>query len=86
MKPSGCYPRGNEVYAMVRGTEGAKATYRWIVNGEDQGRSTTYLSRRELMMQGRRLEDPGRNTVVLKFETPRRVERRVSFTMCEDYF
>ncbi|MDF2707081.1 MAG: hypothetical protein K0R62_2733 [Nonomuraea muscovyensis] len=86
-KPSGCYPRGNEVYAMVSGTAGAEAKYRWIVNGVDQGRSTTYLSRKELMMQGATgLDQPGRNTVVLRFETPRRVERKVTFTMCADYY
>ncbi|WP_336205045.1 serine/threonine-protein kinase [Nonomuraea sp. LPB2021202275-12-8] len=87
-KASGCYPRLNEVYAMIAGTEGAKATYRWIVNGQDQGRSTTYLSTEKRMLQNSygTLDKPGGNTVILRFESPQRVERKVTFTICDDYY
>ncbi|WP_240776784.1 serine/threonine-protein kinase [Nonomuraea basaltis] len=84
----GCWSSSLFPTALIKGPSGKQTeyTYRWVVDGQDEGRSTSWVTG---TTKERRNPfgafEPGPHRIVFHLVTPSRATKSVSFTVCEPY-
>ncbi|MFI7703146.1 serine/threonine-protein kinase [Nonomuraea sp. NPDC049480] len=84
----GCWSSSLFPEAVIKGPSGrlVEYTYRWVVDGQDEGRKTGWVKG---TTQDRRNPfgafEAGRHTIVYHLLTPSKATRSVSFTACEPF-
>ncbi|WP_223166756.1 serine/threonine-protein kinase [Nonomuraea sp. SYSU D8015] len=84
----GCWSRSLFPEAVIKGPSGRQVeyTYRWVVDGQDEGRKTGWVTgTTEERRNPFGAFEPGRHTIVFHLLTPSRATRSVSFTACEPF-
>ncbi|MEV2272680.1 serine/threonine-protein kinase [Nonomuraea africana] len=88
-KAEGCWSQSLFPVAVLKGPSGKQREYgyRWVVDGEDSGWLTGWLTNGTDKVQRNPFGafTPGRHTIVFHLLTPSKATRRVSFTVCDYY-